>query len=259
MAAEAVGDGLHEDGLAVLARAPQRLGDHLVGVHDVHPVAAHAGDAVAVAATVQVGLGGVALEGGAHAELVVRDHEDDGQRPQGGEVERLPEGALVRGAVAEDAERRVFRPEVVAREAHPRGEREVAPDDPVAAHEALLRVEHVHRAAAALAHAVLAAEQLGHDVVRVRPARERVAVGAVGGDQVVVVAHRAHGADDGGLLADREVQEAADLRLGVHLARALLEAADERHRLEPLAGRVGLRKRGGARLPLPEVGHGSPR
>ena len=71
-------------------------------------------------------------------------------------------------------------------------------------------------------------------------ARERVAVRAVGGDQVVLVAHRADGADDRRLLADREVQEAADLRLRVHLARALLEAADEHHRLEPLARGVAV-------------------
>ena len=74
-------------------------------------------------------------------------------------------------------------------------------------------------------------------------AHERVAVRAVGRDQVVVVAHRARRADDRRLLADREVQEAADLGLGVHLARALLEAADEHHRLQPLAGDVGLGKR----------------
>ena len=35
------------------------------------------------------------------------------------------------------------------------------------------------------------------------------------------------------------MQEPADLRLRVHLARALLEAADEQHRLQPLAGVLG--------------------
>ena len=104
---------------------------------------------------------------------------------------------------------------------------------------------------------VVAPEQLGHDVVGVRAARERVAVRAVGRDQVVPVAHRAHRADDRRLLADREVQEAADLGLGVHLARALLEAADEHHRLEPLARVVTSRQRPGSAgaLLLPHVGH----
>ena len=88
--------------------------------------------------------------------------------------------------------------------------------------------------------AVDAAEQLGHHVVRGRAAHERVAVRAVGRDQVVVVAHRPRRPDDRRLLADREVQEAADLRLGVHLAGALLEAADQRHRRQPLARDGGL-------------------
>src|SRR3712207_8691343 len=47
---------------------------------------------------------------------------------------------------------------------------------------------------------------------------------------------RARGADDRRLLADREVQEAADLGLGVHLAGALLEAPDEEHGPQPLTG-----------------------
>jgi hypothetical protein len=96
----------------------------------------------------------------------------------------------------------------------------------------------VHRSAAALAQPVDAAEELGHDAAGIRSARERVPVRAVRGDEVVLVAQRARRADDRRLLADREVQESADLRLRVHLARALLEAADEHHRREPLAGGV---------------------
>jgi hypothetical protein len=100
----------------------------------------------------------------------------------------------------------------------------------------------VHRPAASLRHAVDAPEELGHDAVGIGAAHERVAVRAVGRDQVVVVAHRARRSDDRRLLADREVQEAADLGLGVHLSRALLEAADEHHRLQPFAGYVALWK-----------------
>ncbi len=260
VAAEAVGDRLDEHRLALLARLLQRLADHVVGVEHVHAVAAHARDAEALAAAVQVGHRGVALDRGAHAELVVRDHEDDRQVPQRGEVERLAERALVGGAVAEHAQRDLLGPAVVGGQRHARGEREVAADDPVAAHEAVLEVEHVHRAAAAVRHAGLAAEQLGHDLVAIRAARQRVAVRAIGRDQVVLVAHRADGADDRRLLADREVEEAADLRLRVHLARALLEAPDEHHRLQPLARSVGLRQlmlRGPLPLLLRHVGHGS--
>ena len=64
---------------------------------------------------------------------------------------RLAERALVGRAVAEHAERRVLGAQVVGGQAEAGGDRQVAADDPVAAHEALLEVEHVHRAAAALA------------------------------------------------------------------------------------------------------------
>ena len=107
----------------------------------------------------------------------------------------------------------------------------------------------MHRASAPVRAAVDAPEQLGHHVLRGRPAHERVAVRAVCRDQVVAVAQRAGAADDRRLLADRQVQEAADLGSRVHLARALLEAPDERHRREPLARDVRLGK----------VGHQLPR
>ncbi len=123
----------------------------------------------------------------------------------------------------------------------PGGDRQVAADDAVAAHEAPLEVEHVHRAAAAAASSRRSRPNSSAiTAFGAVPRDERVAVRAVGRDQVVGVAQRARRADDRRLLADRQVQEAADLRLRVHLAGALLEAPDQHHRLEPLARGVGL-------------------
>ena len=174
-----------------------------------------------------------------------------GRLPQRGEVERLAERALVGGAVAERAQRDVLGAFVVGGEREAGGDRQVAADDAVAAHEAARDVEHVHRAAAPAGAAVDAPEQLGHDVLGRRAAHERVTVRAVGGDQVVAVAQRARAADDRRLLADRQMQEAADLGARVHLAGALLEAADQRHRLQPLA------RDGGLGQALPSI-HGTP-
>jgi len=57
-----------------------------------------------------------------------------------------------------------------------------------------VRVDDVHPgSAAAPRDAVLAPEQLRHHVARVAPAGERVAVRAVGRDEVVLVGHRTHG------------------------------------------------------------------
>ena len=172
------------------------------------------------------------MKGGAHPELVVDDHEDHRELPERGEVHGLAEGALVRGAVAHHREDHVVGALVVRGEGDAGRERKRAAHDSVAAEEALVPVEQVHGAPAAAGAAVDAAEQLGHDGVRMRAARERLAMLAVGGHEVVRVAERLGGADDGGLLADAEVEEAADLRLRVHLAGALLEAADEEHLLE---------------------------
>src|SRR5262249_56095657 len=94
-------------------------------------------------------------------------------------------------------------------EGEPGGDRQVAADDPVAAHEAPLGVEDVHRAAAPAAGAVDAAEELGHHPLGVGAAGDRVPVRAVGADQVVLLAHHRGGADDRRLLADRQVHEAA--------------------------------------------------
>ncbi len=96
-----------------------------MGVEHVHPVAAGAGDAEGLALALQVGDRGVAPQGGAHPELVVGHQEDDGQAPQRGEVERLAEGALVGGAVAERAERHVVLAAVVARQRDARREDDV--------------------------------------------------------------------------------------------------------------------------------------
>ena len=56
-----------------------------------------------------------------------------------------------------------------------------------------------------------------------------VAVLAVGGDDVVGRAQGRDRADAHGLLADAEVQEAADLALRVRLGRRLFDAADGQH------------------------------
>ena len=74
-----------------------------------------------------------------------------------------------------------------------------------------------------------AAGELGHDALRVHAAGEHVAVVAIAGDDLVALADRHLHADDDGFLADVEVAEAADQAHAVHLAGALLEAADEEH------------------------------
>jgi hypothetical protein len=99
----------------------------------------------------------------------------------------------------------------------------------VAAVEAGLGREHVHRAALALRRAAGPAGQLGHDLVGVHARGQHVAVVAVAGDDLVAgIADRVHAHGDG-FLADVEVAEAADQTHAVQLAGPFLEPADQQH------------------------------
>ena len=108
-------------------------------------------------------------------------------------------------------------------------DRQPAADDRVAAVEARGGIEDVHRAAAAAAAALLLAVHLRHQAVRRDAARQRVAVLAIRRDDGVLRRQRLHHADGDRLLADVEVQEAADLAGAVELRALLLEAADAQH------------------------------
>jgi hypothetical protein len=72
---------------------------------------------------------------------------------------------------------------------------------------------------------------------------------AIGGHEVVRLVERLGRADDRGLLADAKMEEAADLRLRIHLARPLFEAADQHHLRENRAAGFLVRK---VVLDLPE-------
>ena len=113
--------------------------------------------------------------------------------------------------------------------------RQAAADDGVGAEVAALDVVEVHRAAVARADALDLAVELRHQRVRMRAARERVPVGAVGRGEDVAVLHRLADADRDRLLADRDVQEAGQLAGAEALLDLLLEAADQQHLAEEVA------------------------
>ena len=110
-----------------------------------------------------------------------------------------------------------------------------AADDRVRAEVAALDVVEVHRAAVAVRAALELPVQLGHERVRMRAARERVAVRAMGGAEDVAVLHRRADADLGRLLADRDVQKAGQLAGAEPLLDLLLEAPDQQHLAEEVA------------------------
>ena len=167
--------------------------------------------------------------------LVVLADEERLGLPELRQVERLVEGAGVGRAVAEERDRDARLVAELEGEAGADQRREPAADDGVRAEVAALDVVEVHRAAVAVRAALHLPVELSHQRVRVRPARERVAVGAVGRAEDVAVLHRGADPDLGGLLADRDVQEAGQLAGAEALLDLLLEPPDQEHLAQEVA------------------------
>ena len=102
-------------------------------------------------------------------------------------------------------------------------------DDGVPAPKILVHIRHVHRAAFAFRDAGRFAEQLGHHLFGGDAAVDRHAMVAVGGDHPVLRLAQRDQAGADRLLADIQVQEAADLALLVELGSSLLHPADQHH------------------------------
>src|SRR5205823_12053226 len=104
--------------------------------------------------------------------------------------QRLVEGTDVDRRLAEIADANLVASPVADRESEAGGERDVAADDPVTAHEPPPGVEQVHRATLPLRAARRLAEQLGHQRVRRHSSPDRLPVLAVRRNHVVVLAQR---------------------------------------------------------------------
>ena len=98
--------------------------------------------------------------------------------------------ALVRGPVTEEGDRHLVAPADARRQPRPGCERDASADDRVRTEHPAREVCDVHRAAPALAEAVLAAVDLGHHPADVAPLGDAMAVTAMGARHVVVVAER---------------------------------------------------------------------
>src|SRR5688572_6774161 len=229
VAAVAVGHHLEDErplaGTRMLDGACARRANLL----DVHAVDVLTRNGERQAALGQIRRRRRALDRGAHRILVVLDDEHGGQLPQLRHVEGLVDLPLVGGAVAEVCEADPAIAAIEVGEGEPGAERHAGADNTVAAVEAFLGREHVHRPAFALRAAVPAPGELGHDALRSHADGKRVPMITVGGDHLVVWLERHLHADDDRFLPDVEMTEAADMPHAVELARLLLEAANKQH------------------------------
>ena len=238
--AEAICAQLEEAGPATVTHHFRRAVGRVLHREHVHAVGVPGWHLVGCRLQRQVGLRLRALERRPHRVEVVLAHEQNRQLPQSREVHRLVELALRDRALTEEACGHAPAALQLVGQCEPDGQRQAAADDRVAAVEAAWGVEDVHRAAAAAAAALDAAEHLGHDRLGRDAAGQRVAVLAVGGHDRVVRVERLHAADGHRLLADVQVQEAADLGRAVQLDAALLEAPDAEHLAIEVAARASL-------------------
>ena len=234
MGAEAVGAQLEKEGSAAFAHGRRRAPAGVLDRAHVHAVDGPGRHLVARRLQAQVGLRLGARQRRAHRVQVVLAAEQHGQLPECRQVHALVELAFGDGAFAEEACRHAPASLELVRERETHGEREAAAHDRVAPEEAAAGVEDVHRAAAAAAAALELAVHLGEEAPGGDAASEGVAVLPIGGDDRIVRLERLEGAHGDGLLADVQMQEAADLPRAVELRTLLLEAPDAQHLAQQL-------------------------
>ena len=131
-------------------------------------------------------------------------------------------------------------PRSTSREGAPQGDRDVAADDAGRAHEAVLRVDEVHRASETAAQTCVATEQLGQQPVERRALGDRVPVCPVAGVHRVVVAQLAAHRSRDSLAADAQMDQSLDLARPYEHADLLLEEADSPHRRKQAFGLRGV-------------------
>ena len=182
-----------------------------------------------------------------HVVVVVLHHEHDRELPERRDVQRLVECALLRGAVAEEAEHDLALAADLGGPGRAGRVRDPLADDPRCPEEAAGGVDEVHRAAVAAAEPVLAAVDLGHHRLRVGAERDRVAVTAVRRQHLVVGVQRRQRADD------RRLGPVGEVRVAADHARVLLEGA--LHPLLELADAQHLREHPDEPVSVHLLGH----
>ena len=161
----------------------------------------------------------------AHPVVIVLAHVNQRKVPQRGDVQRLEELTLVRGAVAVHGDGDVGLFFVLHGKREARADGRLRADDAVASKKMRISFVHVHRAAHASGSTIDAPHELRHHLQRRAAAAEVRAVVAVGRDDGVILGERGFHADAHRLLAVVQVAEPADeLALVQHVGRNLQPA-----------------------------------
>ena len=235
---EAVGQRLHERGPLSGANRLEGCGHRLAHRPDVVAVDGLAGDPHHVGARLDAS-GGDELGARVLAVDVVLAHVERGEREDLRVIEALVEVRLVDRPVTEERDRDTAA--ALERERRARRGGNAAPDDPEAADQAVLEVDHVHRAGATAAHARCAAEQLVEQALRLEAERKCVTVAAVRACHAVVARQQARNPDLDRLLTRAEMRRAVHVPLEEEGLDEVLEATDHEHATVEVERQRGVR------------------
>ena len=154
---------------------------------------------------------------------------DDGEPPDGSQVDVLVKGSAVDGAVPEEADGHLSALLHLRGQAGPRGQAESARHDAVGAQHSHGEIRDVHGASLALAVAGDASEELGHHAPDVGALGDAVTMAPVGGGDVVGIGEMSADPDSHRLLTDVGVQRPQHLALAGLVFRLLFKEADPPH------------------------------
>mmetsp|Transcript_11739 Transcript_11739/g.29944 ORF Transcript_11739/g.29944 Transcript_11739/m.29944 type:complete len:390 (+) Transcript_11739:777-1946(+) len=198
---------LHHQG-AVLKHVRLRESNRLLHCEDVHSVDFDSRDVVS--SLVEGGLLGATPLGRAHSVVVVLADVHRGKIPQGRNVQRLEDLALVRRAVAVKGKRAVGLARVLLLESDSHPDGHLRSDDAISSVELVGPAIHVHRPAHPLGGTARAAQKLRHHLVNGSSPSEVGAVVSVSGDDGVASGERCFHADAHGLLPVVQMAEPTD-------------------------------------------------
>lgn len=185
--------------------------------------------------------------------MIVLADQNCRQIPERRHVKRLEQLPLVRGTVTVESKRHVLVLGVLLRESQTTSERNLSPNNAVAAIEATVLLVEMHRTAFSPGAPVPAAHELGEDLREGPTAADEGAVIAVSGDDAVLLGDGGLHADGHGFLSVVQVAEPADQLGLVERVRGDLHAAHRRHVAEEGEELLG-RGVDGARRRLAVVG-----
>ena len=228
VAVDAVGFRLNERRAACVARQFHRGRGRLPHGYSVIAVH-HAARNVEGPGAIGDLPGGHRIRGGEFRIAVVFADQQQGQFPQGGDVQRLHEHALVGRAVAEEAHGNPPLAVQLRGEGRAGADGQAGADDAVGADDAFGEIGHVHGAAHAFADPGLKCIDFRQHGLRVAALGQVMAVAAVrAGNRVAVIQVRTHARGDG-LLTDVQVYAAGQFAGMEIIPQPFLGAPDQHH------------------------------